>query len=95
MSGTNRVGARLLVSGRVQGVFYRAFTEETARQYGLAGWVRNLADGRVEARLEGPRPAIDRALARLRQGPPASRVDGIEVQWQEPAGADDFTIRYS
>ena len=88
------IAVHVRVSGRVQGVFYRAFTEETARRHGLAGWVRNLADGRVEACLEGPRPAIDLALAQLRQGPPSSRVDDIEVRWQEPTGSEDFTIKY-
>ena len=85
----------LLISGRVQGVFYRAFTEETAKKFGLKGWTRNLPDGRVEAVLEGTRTDIEKAIARLRQGPPAARVDDIATQWQEAAGHPDFTIRYS
>ena len=91
----NITGAHLLISGRVQGVFYRAFTEETAQKFGLKGWTRNLPDGRVEVVLEGPGASIEQAITRLRQGPPASRVDDIAIQWQESAGLPAFTIRYA
>lgn len=76
----------LLISGRVQGVFFRASTEAVARELGLTGWVRNLADGRVEAWAEGPREALDRLVAWCHQGPPHARVEGVEVSWGEPTG---------
>ncbi|MFO0752795.1 MAG: acylphosphatase [Thermodesulfovibrionales bacterium] len=86
--------AHLLISGRVQGVYYRGFTEEAARSLGVKGWVRNLPDRRVEAVFEGERAAVEQAILRCRQGPPAARVDGIDIVWEEPVeGFTDFEIR--
>jgi len=76
----------LLVSGRVQGVAYRAATVEAARRLGVRGWVRNLPDGGVEAEAEGDRAAVERLVAWCRRGPPAARVDGVQVSWGEPRG---------
>ena len=70
---------RLIVHGRVQGVFYRGWTVEQARALGLAGWVRNRSDGTVELIASGEAAAIDALIERLRQGPPAARVDRIDV----------------
>ncbi len=81
-----RAAARLLVSGLVQGVYYRATCAEKARELGLVGWVRNLPDGRVEALAEGPRPAIHHLISWCWQGPPAARVSDVRVQWQDPSG---------
>ncbi|MCC7272994.1 MAG: acylphosphatase, partial [Alphaproteobacteria bacterium] len=64
------IAARLRIAGRVQGVWYRAWTVETAQALGLRGWVRNRADGSVEALLIGPAAAVDAMAARCRQGPP-------------------------
>jgi acylphosphatase len=87
--------AHLLISGRVQGVFYRAFTEDAARKCGLRGWVRNTEGGDVEAVLEGERKDIERAIGILREGPPAARVSNIDVRWQPHAGEfDTFSVRY-
>ncbi len=69
---------RWLISGRVQGVGYRWFVEKHAQEIGLAGWVRNLDDGRVEAYAVGPEPHLDKLAARLHQGPPLSDVRGVE-----------------
>lgn len=86
---------KVTVSGRVQGVFFRASTQDTATGLGLAGKVRNLPDGRVEAIFQGPAAAVDEAVAFCRQGPPQAQVEGVEVveldPLPEPAGA--FEVR--
>lgn len=64
----------------MQGVFYRDWTVETARSLGLAGWVRNLSDGTVEAHLEGERDAIERMIAAMHDGPPRAAPTRIEQQ---------------
>jgi acylphosphatase len=66
------------VTGRVQGVFFRAWTREVARELGLGGTVRNLPDGSVVAHFVGPAGAVERMEGRLWEGPPASRVDAVE-----------------
>ncbi|RVT98849.1 acylphosphatase [Rhodovarius crocodyli] len=73
----------LLISGRVQGVGYRDWLVRTAGAEGLAGWVRNRADGRVEALLAGPEPAVAAVLLACRRGPPAARVSNIEESFAE------------
>lgn len=72
------------ISGRVQGVFYRAHTEQVARQLGLTGWVRNLPDGRVEIVAEGEEEKLQKLLDWCWQGPPAAQVNAVEMQ-EEPA----------
>jgi acylphosphatase len=87
---------RVLVSGRVQGVCFRQATAETARAAGATGWVRNLPDGRVEAWLQGPEPAVEGVLRWIRGGgPPAAQVDEVEVVTQESAdrGLAGFVVR--
>jgi len=87
--------AHLFIEGRVQGVFYRAFTRNFAEKLGLKGWVRNLYDGRVEAVFEGNRDLIEQAIQECRKGPRGSAVAHIDVGWEEPSGEDkDFVIRY-
>ena len=87
--------ARLLISGRVQGVYYRGFTEEVAESLGLKGWVRNLPDRRVEAVFEGERDAIEAAVKKCYEGPPAAHVADIDVTWEERLeGFADFSVRY-
>jgi acylphosphatase len=81
-----------LVSGRVQGVYFRAFVREQATAAGLGGWARNLADGRVEVWLEGEDGAVDRVAAALSVGPPAARVDTVELTPTAPANPDGFHI---
>ncbi len=76
------------VSGRVQGVGYRYFARETAAMLGLSGFARNLPGGDVEVEAEGERESLERLLETLRQGPPASRVSGVEAEWSEPEGDD-------
>lgn len=76
----------LLISGRVQGVWYRASTRTRARDLGLTGWVRNLPDGRVEALAEGPGAALEALLAWCHDGPMLARVSAIDTTWGEATG---------
>lgn len=82
------VRARAFVSGQVQGVNYRWECVEQARQHGVSGWVRNLADGRVEAVFEGPEPAVRGMLGWCERGPAHARVDHVKVSWEPPTGAE-------
>lgn len=89
------VRARIVVSGRVQGVGYRAFAHRVATVHGLVGGVRNLDDGRVELDVEGPKSSIEAALAQLRAGPPAGRVTKVETEWKTATGRfSGFSIWY-
>ncbi len=74
-----RVTHRLLISGRVQGVYYRESMRAEATTQGVAGWVRNLRDGRVEALIQGEAAAVSALIAWARVGPPAARVDEVEI----------------
>jgi acylphosphatase len=94
MSDSSARRVHLTVSGRVQGVSFRAYTERTARSLGLTGWVRNLPSGEVEIVAEGASAAIDRLVEWARVGPSLAHVDSVEVEVQ-PAIAEfsDFRIR--
>ena len=81
-----RARVHLLVSGLVQGVFYRQSTVDEARRLGVAGWVRNLPDGRVEVLAEGGKAALEGLVAFCREGPPAARVDDVQATWSAFAG---------
>lgn len=89
---------RLLLSGRVQGVGFRAFTRREARRLGLRGWVENLPDGRVEVRVSGDDESVDELRDRLAEGPRPGRVDRVEAtELAEPGELeklDDFDVRY-
>ncbi|MDF1542085.1 MAG: acylphosphatase [Anaerosomatales bacterium] len=80
------------VDGVVQGVFFRAATAEMADGLGLAGWVRNLADGRVEAVFEGPPESVDAAVAWCRRGPRRAVVERVEVAEEAAEGARGFRV---
>jgi acylphosphatase len=89
-----RVARRFLISGRVQGVGFRYFTQDTARRENIHGSVRNLPDGRVEATAEGDEDAIARFEAALRHGPPGARVDDIDIEHTVPDGRNSgFSVR--
>jgi acylphosphatase len=81
-------GARLhaVVHGDVQGVGFRYFVVRRAKDAGLVGWVRNRSDGAVECLAEGPRPALERLLDQLRQGPRPAEVSEVDVEWQPSCG---------
>jgi acylphosphatase len=89
------VARHVFVTGRVQGVAFRWHARDRARSLGLRGWVRNLDDGRVEAWIEGAEAQVERMLAWLRQGPPASRVQDLRVSAVSPAGHAGFEIARS
>jgi len=81
------------ISGRVQGVGFRYFVQEQAEALNLKGWVRNLADGQVESSAEGTPLDLEKWLEALRQGPPLSRVDHLEITWRQPEEiADGFRV---
>ena len=83
---------RVVVQGQVQGVFFRETTRRRAVSTGVAGWVRNLPDGRVEAVFEGERDAVERLVDFVREGPRGARVDWVDVVSEEPEGLSDFEI---
>jgi acylphosphatase len=87
------IARHLMITGRVQGVFYRNWAVEQARGLGLAGWVRNRADGSVEAIVEGAPDAVDRMIGLADEGPPAAKVARIDVMGIEPGGLDKFEKR--
>jgi acylphosphatase len=89
-----KVRAHVIVAGWVQGVFFRSETRRVANAYGVTGWVRNLEDGRVEAVFEGEEENVKRLVEFCRKGPPAARVDNVDVSWERYSGSfDDFQIR--
>lgn len=90
---TDRVRAHVFVSGRVQGVFYRASTRDKARELGVDGWVRNLSDGRVEAVFEGSRQDVDRMVEWCETGSRAANVEAVEAKIESSNGEDGFEIR--
>jgi acylphosphatase len=81
-----------LVSGRVQGVFFRSSCADLARRLGVGGWVRNLPDGRVEAAFEGRGPDVESMVAWCRRGPAGARVDRVDLEPDDPVGATTFAV---
>ncbi len=85
----------ILISGEVQGVFFRSNTRDFANGLGLKGWVRNLTDGRVEVVAEGEKSLLERLIEFCRKGPPGARVENIEIEWEENKDEfEGFDIRY-
>lgn len=93
MTDPTHTARHLILHGRVQGVFYRDWTVETARSLGLKGWVRNLPDGTVETHLKGDADAIERMVEAMHDGPPRARVDRIEQREAQPQDLDSFERR--
>ena len=87
---------RVIVEGRVQGVFFRAYTKEEADRLGLGGWVRNRHDGSVETLIEGEAAAVDRMIGWLHEGSPMANVIRVQVAEEEVTGEQlgGFAIRY-
>ena len=91
----NKVRARAIISGRVQGVFFRMETKRAADRFGVGGWVRNLKDGTVEAVFEGDQDRVEAALDWCRHGPPHALVADVNVTWHDYTGEfDAFDIIY-
>ena len=89
-----KICKRCLVSGKVQGVFYRASTAERARALGITGYAKNLSDGRVEVLACGEAAEVEELIDWLWQGPPAAKVQGVDVQDADPGDAPrDFSAR--
>ena len=87
--------AHVVISGRVQGVWFRASTKDKAQQLGLTGWIKNTSEGNVEAVFEGEEKLINEMLDWCHHGPPLAQVENIEVKKQEPInGFNGFFIRY-
>jgi acylphosphatase len=93
MSDAPPVRVRARIHGRVQGVWFRGATAEQARLQGVAGWVRNCADGAVEAVFEGPPEAVAALTAFVRRGPPAARVERVELRDEALEGLQGFEVR--
>jgi len=88
------IRVHVFISGKVQGVFFRSSTQDMAQKLGLFGWVRNLADGRVEAVFEGEKEEVEKMLEWCKVGPEYARVTGIEVIWEEFKGDfKEFLLR--
>ena len=83
---------RIVIEGRVQGVFYRASAARRAKELGLNGWVRNLADGRVEAHAEGARASLLEFVEWCRKGPPAARVKSLDCREAPVEGHAAFSV---
>ncbi|MEO0819583.1 MAG: acylphosphatase [Pseudomonadota bacterium] len=92
MSGA-RLTVRARVTGRVQGVGFRAWTAEKARDHGLGGWVKNEADGTVTALLSGPGEAVEAVLSACREGPPSAHVDQLTVEPADTPVEPPFQVR--
>jgi acylphosphatase len=89
-----RVARHVSVTGRVQGVFFRAWMRDRANELGVTGWVRNCPDGRVDSHVEGDERAVEQLIEQLHRGPPSARVDDVHVWDVELFDFDDFEVRH-
>jgi acylphosphatase len=87
------VRRHVTVSGEVQGVFFRETARRKATEAGVAGWITNRSDGRVEAVFEGPAEAVEELVEFCRQGPTAATVEDVDVQTEEPESLSGFDVR--
>ena len=89
------VGRHVLVIGRVQGVFFRAWAQGQARELGISGWIRNCPDGSVEAHIDGDEDGVTRMIERMRHGPSDARVEEVAVEEAAPESTGRFELRTS
>jgi acylphosphatase len=85
--------AHVVVTGRVQGVFFRGQTRDRARSLGLGGWVRNNSDGSVEAVFEGDEERVESMVEWCRRGPAYADVEDVQVAWEDPRGETEFAVQ--
>ncbi|OGI18333.1 MAG: acylphosphatase [Candidatus Melainabacteria bacterium RIFCSPHIGHO2_02_FULL_34_12] len=86
--------SHLIVSGRVQGVFYRASCQDVAVKYGLNGWVKNLSTGDVEVLVQGEKEQIEKLIEWCKKGPPNAKVSDVKIEWQEMSEEiNGFSVR--
>jgi acylphosphatase len=88
------IARHLSITGRVQGVFFRAWSREQADELGVRGWIRNRPDGHVEAHVEGAEAAVEAMIERLRNGPPAAKVDGLRTWDADLFDFEGFEVRH-
>lgn len=88
----NITRAHVFISGRVQGVFFRAYTQKEAEALNVSGWVRNLPDGRVEAVFEGGKERVNEMIGWCWDGSPSAQVSDVQVKWEEPEELQRFEI---
>ena len=89
-----KVARHVIITGRVQGVFFRAWTCDEAETIGVNGWVRNCSDGSVEAHAEGDAEAVEELISLMRKGPPGALVHDVEVEITDPEGFGGFEVRH-
>jgi len=91
-----KIRAHIIVSGRVQGIFFRSETKHEAKKHDVKGWVRNLRDGGVEAVFEGDEKAVKDLIEFCKRGPSGAMVTHVDLKWERYTGEfKDFQIRYS
>jgi len=91
--GEDTVRRHVTIEGEVQGVFFRETARRKATEAGVAGWITNRSDGKVEAIFEGPAEAVDELVEFCRDGPTAATVENVDVQAEEPEGLSGFDVR--
>jgi acylphosphatase len=89
-----RVARRVRITGDVQGVMFRAWTQDQAKSLGVTGWVRNATDGSVKAHIEGEEAAVEQLIDRMREGPPGASVEDVEPAESPVEGLERFEMRY-
>lgn len=95
-SSQDLVRAHVFIEGRVQGVYFRSYTQDVAERNNVTGWVRNLYDDRVEAVFEGEKELVEKVIDWCRHGPPGAHVTEISVTWQPYTGEfSSFAVRYA
>jgi len=89
----SRLARHVRITGRVQGVFFRSWTRDQARELGVSGWVRNASDGSVEAHLEGAPDSVEQMIERMRSGPPSARVEDLQISEALATNSGSFEVR--
>jgi acylphosphatase len=87
------IRVRVVIEGRVQGVWFRESARREANRLGVRGWVRNLGDGRVEAAFEGSGRSVEEMIAWVHRGPDMAHVTGLQIQNESPEGEEGFRVR--